>query len=530
MSAVHAAPPVGAPAEAHRGGLRPWAIASACFIAFALFFGNRIGFEGDDLATIFGATALETVGRDAVYRYAWQPLSYEWLSWLVERGLHPDRLTYLGNVLGMLGLSLLCGLGIRLLGGTARAAALALLLVLGIPELWITSLYFNTTALALPFFAGCLWVLHATAALPRPLLTGAMAGALYTIACLLRLDFLSAAPFVLVLTFRWRAAPLRSLTGAFAALLLVLLVLVLAKPDLPAQVAAILTRYGEGEFKWPFANSLRVLIAAIAPALLLVPILFLKRSSGALSAALRQRSAWWLLLALLPLMAPLANLYSGKYLVPFFVCLIVAVCDCIGRAANASPRSDPMPGAGRMRAAALVLGLLFLVGLPQPADFAAAPLRAMVLQPRIVAKTHDGPRTIGAYLGYAMWHRAPQSRTDFIELFSLTAHRMSACPRSTTLVMPESPWYWSVLLAQFVMRDWSLAEYDFPRLARLQSADRTIRVETRGPEPSDGPQATIGPRDFTNIVVRGSDASTAEAIRRAAAAIGQPCQDTIRAR
>ena len=49
-------------------------------VLMPMLFGDRQGFEGDGLALLFGMSQFEALGRLGVYRYHWQPLSYELLS------------------------------------------------------------------------------------------------------------------------------------------------------------------------------------------------------------------------------------------------------------------------------------------------------------------------------------------------------------------------------------------------------------------------------------------------------------------
>jgi hypothetical protein len=510
--------------EGHKGGLPLFTLLAVALVAFGLYFGNRVGYEGDDLVSIFGISALEVIGRDHVYRYAWQPLAYEALSWLMGLGLKSTQLTHVGNILGMSGLALLAVLSARLLGGASRGIGVALLLLLGIPELWITTLYFNTTALALPFFVGSLLALQSKTRLQTPLLAGAVSGVLFAIACLLRLDFLSALLFVAVLVFRWRRQWAATILWFVVAQALLFLVFFLAKPELPAQVALILTRYGEGEFRWPLVYSAKVLFLSIAPSLVTLPLLFAKGSPATLSSLSRDRPALLMVVAALPLLAPLAHLYSGKYLVVFFACAIVGLSDYLGQAWRAAGWHDT-PSPRRQAAAALAIALMFVVGLPTLADLKSDPLRSMVLRPRVVMRTHDGPRTLGGYLAYASWHRAPESPSDYIELFRLTADRLTGCRSSATLVMPKTEWYWGVLLAQLVNRGWAIDSYDYPHTARLNHpAGGSVTFAVRETSPPDDPHAAIGPLNFTNMVAAGNDDAMEAALKRDAVAARKPCE------
>ena len=57
--------------------------------ALAIWFGDRVGFEGDDLAIIAGAAHLDWRPIESVYRFNWQPLSYITAHWLFD--MESDR-------------------------------------------------------------------------------------------------------------------------------------------------------------------------------------------------------------------------------------------------------------------------------------------------------------------------------------------------------------------------------------------------------------------------------------------------------
>ena len=71
-------------------------------VFFAVWAGDRVGWEGDDLASMFGISYLDMVGRDGIYKYALQPLSYELSHWISDQGLHYLDLTVSLVVLGIL--------------------------------------------------------------------------------------------------------------------------------------------------------------------------------------------------------------------------------------------------------------------------------------------------------------------------------------------------------------------------------------------------------------------------------------------
>ena len=439
-------------------------IFAIALLAFGLWFGDRHGWEGDDLNFLFGMANLELVGRDQVYRYGWQPLAYETLAQFVRLGVKPVQLFYLGNVLGMLGVALLAVLSARLLGNTKAAVSCAVLLILGIPELWITALYFNTTAIALPFFVGSLLALAVLEKREHPAVTGTIAGAMFGLACLLRLDFLAALPMAVVLIGRWFRQWFVVATFFMASQAAIYVAFILVNPDLPSQMAHILAKYGSESFpSWTFARGAKVFLAAVAPSLITIPILFW-HSIRRTPKLLKDRGFGLALLALLPTLLPAARLYTGKYLVLFFVYFIVILSDRSG------PRSEhpamALPAVRRRVAAWAIIAIMFVFGFPKHDAFIGDPLNA-ILNEHGVVLSHDGPRTLGGYLAFASRVRAPESPADWIELFRLTALAIARCDGPIVVVLPRNDWYWGNFLGVLLVENWQLLKYSFPDEALL---------------------------------------------------------------
>jgi hypothetical protein len=390
----------------------------------------------------------------------------------------------------VVGLLLLLYLFKRLLGSAPFATGLAVMLVLAVPELLVTSLYFNTTALALPFFSGSLIALRAAGSSNRPAWLALGAGALMAIACLFRLDFAACLPFTVLCALRWnRPHWPRVLGPAGAGGIAVTLVFLALQPTFVSSALSILGSYSEGEFPVTMVGRLKIIAVTFGPALIILPlwahhIWKVQRSAPQRSEAAFP-SAAWMLLSLLPTLVPLNNLYSGKYLLPFIVCLLVLLADATGRAfAAAQPQAGlALRGKRLVIGSALLLAVMLVVGVPDFAAFRQKPLLALVNQPWRVG-THDGPRTAGAYLAFANWIRNFEQRQDNVVMFRSLAHVIDSCDRDVNVVMSSLPkygsneWSWGFLPLYLEDRGWKMTAYEPARKAQLvhQKSNRKLVI------------------------------------------------------
>ncbi len=463
----------------------------AALILIPMLFGDRHGFEGDGLAMLFGMNQFEILGRAGVYRYHWQPLSYELLALLAPLLSKPFALTYVAQAFGGAGLALLYLLLARMLRNILFARCMALVLTLCISELWVTTLYFNTTALALPFITGGLLVMHQACTpkiKPRAM---ALSGALIATGCLFRLDFAVFVPVLLVLPRFWASQSRLRLFMAFAAGGLATAAVFLAwQPHFITDAAAIAQRYGEGEFSVTMVYRLKIVLFAMGPALLVLPVLWWatrpwKSGTSALPFD-RNWLLWWV--ALLPTLVPLRNLYSGKYLLPFFLGLLLLVAQAVARNCRATrSTSIQLSAHGRQQAgvifAAGSLACLALIGVPTASALKKSPLTAWAADPLVVG-THDGARSAGAYLSYLVQldsFALPQSSVRFYKQLSEV---VNLCRYDVTVLMSpvekygRNTWSWGWLPLYLMQQDWRLVEYRAGEYARLE-------------QPSSGHQAKI---------------------------------------
>ena len=463
----------------------------AVLILVPMLFGDRQGFEGDGLAMLFGMNQFDILGRAGVYRYHWQPLSYELLAAIAPWLNKPFALTYIGQGFGGAGLALLYLVLARMLSAAPYARCMALVLTLSISELWVTTLYFNTTALALPFITGGLLAMH-MACTPRirPALMY-LSGALIATGCLFRLDFAVFIPALLVLPGFWAAQSRLRLFIHFAAGGLTTVAMFLAwQPHFIPDAAAILQRYGEGEFEVTMVYRLKIVLFALGPALVILPVLWWTTRPGKGGKSSSSFDLTWLLylVALLPTLVPLRNLYSGKYLIPFFLGLLLLVVQAVARNCRSTKTTSIQLSAhGRQQLGVVMatasLACLALIGVPTAEAFKKSPLTALAADPLVVG-THDGARSAGAYISYLKQMDSFELPQSSVRFYKQLSDVVGQCRHDLTVVMSpvekygHNEWSWGWLPLYLMQQEWRLAEYRAGQYARLEqpSSGHQVRI------------------------------------------------------
>ncbi len=427
-----------------KGFFRPL-IAIALISGLAVFFGDRVGFEGDDLAIIEGATNFDLKPSDTLYRFPWQPLGYFAAHWLTQHGVTPLVLTYLPNVLGAIGIVLLAealSQIVRVRGGIW----IAYCLVLAVPELWITILYFNTTALGLPFFCAAFLLLAIPAHNERRWFWQVAASAAsYAIACLFRLDFATASLALVLIVYS--QTPARKWSASFLFMVVsgvIGLAVLLSLGVEPTKILVTLKQF-EGEPQ-SARRSVLICILAILPLVLMAPFLLreiMRRKWPHLS------PIFWTLIALsaLPMLYPLKALYSAKYLIPAFCTGLIGLALLLrqpaAKMADATPRFSDAPFAIStywFLASILLISYLFGVQVDRTARRVSVAFTASTFP------TADGVRAIGGYLSLLEIFRDPKRRPAHILLHREIAGWIERSSGDSIVVLrdtydgPEKEW------------------------------------------------------------------------------------------
>lgn len=375
----------------------------AC-LAFLAAFADRDGYEGDDLNSILPMAHLDAArqGLLLIYRYAWQPLSYETGAAVWRAFGTPDAVFLTAPAAGATTLALLLWwLWREGRSPPLPALAAALVALLGIPELGYSALYFNSTILGMPLLAGALLLARGAGGLGHALAAGVLAG----LAILMRMDFILVCPLLAMAAWPRGASlarPVAVAAGVVAALLagwaaglLDLAGIMRIQAESTAEIRDRATEPG-----WDLRTRLFVASIALSPA----GWLMLIGGGGLLLAEAARRRDWraagWLLAAL-PAAYPLPSMLSPKYLLPaapFLLLLFVRAQERL-----AGRRAGPVRAGLAVLAAAPLLVSVSLSGTPPFLKPGLAPARPV--------ETHDGPRGYGGYLWQMAATDAPAQRT-----------------------------------------------------------------------------------------------------------------------
>jgi hypothetical protein len=362
-------------------------------LLFLLIFADRKGYEGDDLNSILPMLHLQEAkhGNLLIYRYAWQPLSYEIGSWVFRLAGNPSAIFLLAPLTGAISLSLLLSIVWRDKSSASNFLKSVVALI-AVPELWFSGLYFNSTVLGLPFAAGSLALLRSNPTLP----ISSLAGLLLGLASITRLDFILAGPALAVIAWnRGRSfAPIISFAfGVFAIFVSVVLAGLVDIHDVigiyresTQEIAAKAHQGG-----WDLRAKLGVLSVMLSPVGWLVLLLggpitvFYYVCRSTLTSFL-----WFF--ALIPLCLPLPNLLSVKYAIPLLMFIPSFLVLCISSIEQWIPQS----------LAKLPLGLLSVASLIQAfVSVSFTGSRPFVHMSTLAYRpvgTHDGLRSYGGYL------------------------------------------------------------------------------------------------------------------------------------
>jgi hypothetical protein len=368
-------------------------------VTFSLiYFCDRDGYEGDDLSVLSAVFQLDAAkhGDLEIYRYGWQPLSYEVLA-LVYRVFDTPQAVFLtppvcvAATLTIL-LSALSYRGRRLRSVWVHAALLGLL-----PELLYSGLYLNTTALAMPAAAVAIWIMATSGTVVGPWRSFAIA-ALLAVAVLFRFDFLLMIPLIGALLWvhdRSKGTPLAFVAGG-ATVLAAFVLLGLIRPF--ELIDTVLDHHKEmnfgqhSVFKWTWRDNVRVIAVTMHPVAWAIALAGLP---GLLADYRRRHGLGALVFVAVvsqPLFYPLTSLASVKYLVPLLLLLPFVMLAALERlCASWGQTGVKLLSLGVVAAAAGA----WLVSIEPSKKLPF--IRATVFEPKDL-HTCDGKRTLGAYL------------------------------------------------------------------------------------------------------------------------------------
>lgn len=364
-------------------------------LAFLLRFADRNGYEGDDLNSIVPMFHLADAraGLLLIYRYAWQPLSYEAGAALYRLTGSPEALFLLAPIAGAVALALLLRQGWDAAEGRHRLLA-AIAVLLAVPEFWYSGLYYNSSILGLPFLAGAILLVRGRGSAAAMLAAGLLAG----IAILMRMDFVLACPLLAALAWARQRRLLPVVVLALAVLAALLIGWIGGWLEPPALIDTY--RASNAEILQKSADPGWDLRAKILTwTVLLSPVGWAILALGGPPALLRSLRAdgpgtWLCLIAVLPMLVPMKDLLSVKYALPLLAFAPLILARCLAAIASLLPPRLSAPGLAIAGGAGFAILSISLFG--------HAPYVEPRLMPSRMVGTHDGARSYGGYLWMMM--------------------------------------------------------------------------------------------------------------------------------
>ena len=398
-------------------------IIQGLFIAFFFFFGDHGWFEDDTISHLDGILNFDAKGPEFVYRYYWQPLTYELNRAIYALFHHPKWLYAIPHLVSACNMTLLA-VAIFLFSRRKLSLFFSVALLSFFPELFFCGLYYNATVFGmLPMIVALLLLFWKSSDVNITLfswniLRWILIGVCTILAVFFRVDFLLCVPLVAYLLFTENVPNYKALMWyAIGGGLTVIFCVVVGLVDLSA-LRNILHDHYYGTIKsltqpWTLTMSFTVFFTitnlGIWFVLLLYFILFIYKCVKE-----KKWLALGILFPILILLYPVPQLTSPKYCIPgilflpFILVKILAVCQ--EKLTHATYQ--------HVRSAVLCVSILCQIISIQPTiafplqKYSVQPVSAfpyLIMQPvPTFIYTHDGLRPLGAYLrGYNMVRKAP---------------------------------------------------------------------------------------------------------------------------
>ena len=390
-----------------------------------LFFGDRVGWEGDDIGQLEGIINFQYKGATGVYIHYWQPLAYQLNIFVNNLVGNPNFLFVMPQIFGAANIVFLMG-AVYLFSEKRISLPLIFSFLLLLPELFFCGLYYNSTVFAmLPMTVALLFLFWKPSSPFWDDIRYLIIGFASTLAVFFRFEFLLCLPLIYYLIIVEVAPKNRKIIlSILASILIVALVLITGIFE-PAKIFRLATQgYEEAVdiHKLYLSKSLKITLTAINliawMALFSYFIYFLKS---------RVKSQnWKALLVLFPvalLLYPFTKLiFSPKYLVPAIIFVPFVLAKMAMELQERLGRTQFKRLSYGIIATSMLLQILSL----QPAK--AFPYVQIKPVPTYIG-TADGARTFGAYLrGYNMIRKNNLSRKNnsevHINTYSIT-HRIA---------------------------------------------------------------------------------------------------------
>ncbi|WP_145961884.1 hypothetical protein [cyanobacterium endosymbiont of Rhopalodia gibberula] len=457
-------------------------------LSFLLFFGDRIGWEGDDIEQLDGIINFSYKGKDLVYRYYWQPLTYQLNLWLNSWLNHPRLLFFIPQIIGAANISILLT-AVYVFSERRLNLILCFCFLIIFPEIIFCSLYYNSTVFAMFPMSITILLLFWTKSPIKARKTWDyfryfVIGITSTLAVFFRIDFLLSLPLLWYLMLfndslehkleqKWKVYLTYILTSfSLLAFFYVTDIFNLTK------IIYITTSHHEGVNTWTIRQSLANLFSVtnlVVWIILIISLIYLTFT--------KIKNKDWklvlLILCILPLFYSLPSLTSPKYLIPGIIFLPFF---CASTTLKIKSKLD------KYQFQSLVFGFITLSLFLQ--------IVAIQLVPRIpfieitadpnYIYTHDGIRVPGGYLkGYNEVKKAQiNSYHRPIKFSRKMAQAIQKIDENVTVIyldksdsLTTEVWIWTFTTFYLELEGYQVKHYDRNNKIVLSLADKTVTMQ-----------------------------------------------------
>jgi hypothetical protein len=363
---------------------------------FLIAFSDKDGYEGDDLNSVVPSFHLEEMREGLIegYRYDWQPLSYQLSSLIFEITGQPDYIFLIAPISIALSITILFLLFQKLYNINFLTF---FCLILMIPELLYTGLYYNSHAPAILFYVLSIYfVLTMQANSPFNILS-ILIGLFLSTAILFRLDFVLVVPIVITLLYFKSAGYYQP----------VLVLITMASIGAGSLVFGLIDFFSVLEIYQTSSQEIADKASSggwdrrtklLASTTIFSPLGWLFFSVGILFFL---NSTYWnlhrqkvliIFVAALPLLYPIKDLLSVKYAVPFLIITLIAAAHFF----SSSPQFSSL-NKRPLFLYLFYLGSLFFSFVYVNIDNETPYVQFTVSKPIRNIGTHDGQRSWGGY-------------------------------------------------------------------------------------------------------------------------------------
>ncbi|MGP0129506.1 MAG: hypothetical protein ACTMUB_09685 [cyanobacterium endosymbiont of Rhopalodia musculus] len=457
-------------------------------LLFFLFFGDRVGWEGDDIDQLDGIINFSYKGKNLVYRYYWQPLTYQLNLWLNSWLKHPRLLFFIPQIIGAANISILL-MAVYIFSGRRLNLILCFCFLIIFPEILFCSLYYNSTVFAMfpmsitilllfwtesPIKAKKIWNYFRYFAI----------GITSTIAVFFRLDFLLSLPllwYLMLFDDSLEQKIEQRLKFYFIYILTSFsLLAIFSFTDILnlTKIIYITTSHHEGVNTWTIQQSLTNLFSVTNLVIWIILII----SLICLTLTKIKNKDWklvLLILCVLPLFYSLPSLTSPKYLMPGIIFLPFFCASTTLKIKSKLDKNQFQSLVFSFITLSLFLQIVAIQLVPR------IPFIEITANPNFIY-THDGIRVPGGYLkGYNEVKKAQiNSSHRPIKFARKMAEVIQKIDKNVTLIYLDKSdsfatevWIWTFTTFYLKLEGYQVEHYDRDNKIVLSLADKTVIMQ-----------------------------------------------------